>query len=137
MNQKQIIRCAAVSGALSVALGAFAAHGLHSLEDAGKMTSEDIGIFETAVRYQFYHTFALIGVSALGDILKPKLKNYAVNAFLIGIVLFSGSLYLLSLSQFIFGNRLTWLGAITPLGGLSFILGWCLLFFASGNKKKD
>ena len=136
MKQKQIIRYAAVSGALSVALGAFGAHGLQTLETAQKITPEDIKIFETAVRYQFYHTFALLAVAAFGDILRPKLKNWSVITFISGMFIFSGSLYLLSLSQFLFAERMSWLGAITPLGGLSLIAGWVLLFVSAFSKAK-
>ena len=136
MEQKTIIRCATISGALSVALGAFGAHGLQQLETAQRITIEDIRIFETAVRYQFYHTFALLAVAAFANILNPKLKNWSVTAFIAGIIIFSGSLYLLSLSQFFFGTRMAWLGAITPLGGLSLITGWILFFAASFSKEK-
>lgn len=137
MEQKQIIRCAAISGAFSVALGAFGAHGLQQLETAQKITSEDIRIFETAVRYQFYHTFALLAVAAFSNILKPKLKNWSVIAFITGMIIFSGSLYFLSLSQYLFGERMAWLGAITPLGGLSLIAGWILLFISAFSKEKS
>ena len=136
MEQKTISRCAAISGALSVALGAFGAHGLQQLETAQKITSEDIRIFETAVRYQFYHTFALLAVASFANILKPKLKNWSVTAFITGMIIFSGSLYLLSLSQFFFGTRMSWLGAITPLGGLSLISGWILFFVSAFSKEK-
>ncbi len=136
MEQKTIIRCAAISGALSVALGAFGAHGLQQLESTQKITAKDISIFETAVRYQFYHTFALFAVAAFSDILKPKLKNWSVTAFITGITIFSGSLYLLSLSEFFFGTRMAWLGAITPLGGLSLISGWLLFFGSAFSKEK-
>ena len=137
MEQKTIIRIAAISGALSVALGAFGAHGLDQLVDQGQLNADDINIFETAVRYQFYHTFALIGLAALGNQIKPKQIRYAAIAFIAGIIIFSGSLYLLSLSQYIFGTRYLWLGAITPLGGLSFIAGWIFLFFGVIVNKQD
>ena len=137
MQQKLLIRCAAISGALSVALGAFGAHGLQQLESAQKITPEDIRIFETAVRYQFYHTFALLAIASLANILDAKYKSWSVRAFLAGIIIFSGSLYLLSLSQFLFGNRLSWLGAITPLGGLLLISGWILFFLSAFSREKS
>ncbi|MFI5171459.1 MAG: DUF423 domain-containing protein [Chitinophagales bacterium] len=134
MDQRTIIRIAAISGAVSVALGAFGAHGLDNLMQEGKIGPDDIDIFETAVRYQFYHTFALIGLAALGDHINARSKKYAALAFLTGIVIFSGSLYLLSLSEAFFGTRLSWLGAITPLGGLAFIAGWLFLFWGALKK---
>lgn len=136
MEQKTIIRCAAISGALSVALGAFGAHGLQQLETAQRITTEDIRIFETAVRYQFYHTFALLAIAALANILDAKYKTWSIRAFIAGIMIFSGSLYLLSLSQFFFGDRMSWLGAITPLGGLFLIAGWILFFLSAFSKEK-
>lgn len=109
---------AAVSGLLAVAFGAFGAHALRARLDASALD-----VFETAVQYQFYHALALFGVALL--LLQfpasPLLRSSAW-LFLLGILVFSGSLYLLSLT----GVR--WLGAITPLGGLAFIAGWgCLL----------
>ncbi len=133
MNQKKIIGIAALLGGLSVALGAFGAHGLESMVEAGKMQADDIRIFETGVRYQFYHTFALLAVGLGYHLLNPKLAKYAVTLFLIGMIIFSGSLYLLTLSEPLLGTRLSWLGAITPLGGISLIVGWIMLFRATKN----
>lgn len=114
------LAAAAVSGFLAVALGAFGAHAL-------KQTLEEsfLKIFHTGVEYQFYHTFALAWVGlALERADSPGLRA-AGWAFLIGIVIFSGSLYALALT------KVTKLGAITPLGGLSFLVGWVLLFVAT------
>ena len=133
MNQKKIIGIAALLGGLSVALGAFGAHGLESMVTSGKMQADDIRIFETGVRYQFYHTFALLAVGLGYHLLNPKLAKYAVTLFLIGMIIFSGSLYLLTLSEPLLGTRLSWLGAITPLGGISLIVGWIMLFRATKN----
>jgi len=133
MNQKKIIGIAALLGGLSVALGAFGAHGLESMVEAGKMQADDIRIFETGVRYQFYHNFALLAVGLGYHLLNPKLAKYAVTLFLIGMIIFSGSLYLLTLSEPLLGTRLSWLGAITPLGGISLIVGWIMLFRATKN----
>jgi uncharacterized membrane protein YgdD (TMEM256/DUF423 family) len=83
-----------------------------------------LAIFETAARYQMYHALALIGLGLLYDRLHSPLLALAGGSFLAGIVIFSGSLYLLTLT----GNR--WLGAITPIGGVAFLAGWLLLFFA-------
>lgn len=103
---------------LAVALGAFAAHGLKT-----KLSVEMFNIFEVGVRYHFYHAFALFVVSAAAAYWEQTHFSLAGWAFVFGIVLFSGSLYLLSLT----GIR--WLGAVTPIGGISFLLGWFLLAY--------
>lgn len=102
---------------LAVMLGAFGAHALRErLDDYSR------GVFETAVQYHFYHSLALlaVGLLALSQPQTAMLKSSGW-LFFIGIVIFSGSLYLLSVT----GVR--WLGAVTPLGGLSFIAGWACL----------
>ncbi len=110
---------AAVSGFLAVALGAFGAHGLRNVLDLyGKV------IYEKAVQYQMFHTLALLAVAVL-QMTQPKLSlNGAAWAFTIGMVLFSGSLYLLALTN------IKWLGLITPFGGLAFLTGWIWLGYA-------
>ena len=112
---------AALSGVLAVSLGAFGAHALKNRLDAYAM-----GIFETAVQYHFYHTLALfaVGLFAAGFPGINLLRSSGI-LFMLGLVIFSGSLYLLSFT----GIR--WLGAITPLGGLAFIGGWGCLAAAS------
>jgi uncharacterized membrane protein YgdD (TMEM256/DUF423 family) len=108
---------AAISGLLSVGLGAFAAHGLRGRLDARLMNT-----FETGVSYQFTHTLALFGVCILMTLWERHWSLvYASYAFMLGIVLFSGSLYLLALTH------MKWPGPITPLGGLFFMIGWALL----------
>jgi len=108
---------AALSGLLAVVFGAFGAHALRSRLDAYAM-----GIFETAVQYQFFHSLALLGVGILMLQLPPTaLLRSSALLFGIGILVFSGSLYLLSFTG------LRWLGAVTPLGGLAFIGGWACL----------
>ena len=121
---KGFIKTAALLGALSVMLGAFAAHGLKKI-----LTADDLQIFETAVRYQFYHVFALMAVGILYAAFPGQLLEWAGKLFIAGIVLFSGSLYLLCYVKY---NQmpLNWLGAITPFGGAAFIAGWVLLFSA-------
>ena len=123
------LQAAALLGALSVALGAFGAHAL-------KKWASDvaINIFETGVRYQFYHVFALAIVAILYRDFPNKWMFWAGNLFLIGIVLFSGSLYLLTYIKATAKTDYNWVGAITPLGGVAFIAGW-LSMFAGMNYK--
>lgn len=125
---KKIILFAAVLGGLAVVLGAFAAHGLKA-----KLDANSLSVFETAVKYQFYHALALLLLVAIKEQVAEKWLKYSSNCFLIGIVLFSGSLYLLSTAS-ITGFSASWLGPITPLGGLFFIIGWTSL--AIGAVKK-
>ena len=89
--QKKTLTIAGISGALCVALGAM---GAHALKD--KIPAENLQTFETAVRYQFYHTIALILIVILSDKIKSKFLNYSSTLFIIGIFLFSFSLYFLS-----------------------------------------
>jgi len=115
------IQISALSGLLAVALGAFAAHALKNRLDEYAQ-----GIFQTAVNYHFIHTLALLACAIL--LLhwpKSTALLVAACAFIIGIMLFSGSLYTLSLT----GIR--GLGAITPFGGVAFIVGWTALFLAA------
>ena len=123
---KRTIKIAAALGILAVAIGAFGAHGLEPLLSShGRLAT-----FETAVKYHFYHTLAIFLVGILeGFWQESKFLKYSVRSFICGIVIFSGSLYLLSLTNIL------WLGAITPLGGLAFILGWVFLFLGAGERK--
>jgi uncharacterized membrane protein YgdD (TMEM256/DUF423 family) len=110
---------AALFGFLSVALGAFGAHSLKNiLDEYGK------SIYEKAVLYQMFHSMALFAVGVLQHLFKGISFSPAGFGFLIGILLFSGSLYVLAITG------LKWLGAITPIGGLGFLFGWAWLIFA-------
>ena len=111
----------AVLGFLGVALGAFGAHGLKS-----RLSPEMLEVFDTGVRYHMYHAFAvLIVAAAIAHIGNARLLAIAGWSFFAGILLFSGSLYALALT------RVGILGAITPIGGLLFLIGWaCLAIFA-------
>jgi uncharacterized membrane protein YgdD (TMEM256/DUF423 family) len=112
----------AVAGFLGVALGAFGAHGLR-----GRLSADMLAVFETGVRYQLYHTLALMVTAMLMARLGGWLFTLAGWCFTIGIVLFSGSLYALAISG------VTVLGAVTPIGGLAFLAGWaCLAIAAAG-----
>jgi uncharacterized membrane protein YgdD (TMEM256/DUF423 family) len=120
---KNILQLACLLGALSVGLGAFAAHGLKNI-----LSVENISIFETGVKYQFYHVFALLAAGILYKDFNRKWITIAANLFFAGIIIFSGSLYLLCFSKQL-NWGINWLGAITPIGGVCFILGWVFIFF--------
>ncbi len=121
--QSKFIFVAALLGAFSVVLGAFGAHGLKA-----KLTPDQLQVFETAVRYQFYHTFAILVCALLMD--KYAISPFILYAFLLGIIFFSGSLYLLSCRELLGLTNWKWLGPITPIGGLLFIIGWLWLAFS-------
>lgn len=111
---------AAFFGFTGVALGAFAAHGLKN-----RLSAEYLAIFHTGVMYQLVHTLALLAVALLAVQIPGRLMTWAGISFVVGIVLFSGSLYLLTLTG------VTRLGIITPFGGLAFLAGWLLLGVAA------
>ena len=119
MTSAWCLRLAAVSGFLVVALGAFGAHSLKLL----LQTHQTLAIWEKAVMYHALHTLVLLGLAA-----QPNIAMGAVVSFIGGMLLFSGSLYLMAVTN------LRWLGAITPVGGVSFLLGWAWLFVTAGSK---
>ena len=110
----------AVAAFLAVTLGAFAAHGLR-----GRLSPEMMAVFQTGVQYHMYHALALLLVAATMGHLSGWLIQTAGWCFLAGIIFFSGSLYWLALSG------VTILGAVTPLGGVAFLIGWACLAFAA------
>jgi len=122
---KRIILTAAFFGLTAVVLGAFGAHGLE-----GKISDYHLGTWKTANQYHFYHTLALLFLSTFS-----RAKNASIRvsfiAFAVGIFLFSGSLYLLSVRELLGLEGVTFLGPITPLGGVSFMVGWIGLFIAA------
>ncbi|MGE8147212.1 DUF423 domain-containing protein [Pseudomonas frederiksbergensis] len=111
---------AAFFGFTGVALGAFAAHGLKN-----RLTPEYLTIFHTGVTYQLVHTLALLGVALLATQIPGRLITWAGASFAVGILLFSGSLYLLTITG------VSKLGIITPFGGLAFLVGWFCLGLAA------
>ena len=113
------LSASAALGFCAVAIGAFAAHGLK-----GKLDEYFMGVFRTGVEYHFYHVFALAFVGLLLQRAELPLLRASGYCFFFGILIFSGSLYCLALTQ------VRWLGAITPIGGLSFLAGWFLLFYS-------
>jgi uncharacterized membrane protein YgdD (TMEM256/DUF423 family) len=114
--RKGFLLLAALSGFISVALGAFGAHGLKNVA-----SPEMIAIFNLGVEYQFYHTFALIAVAFAGHWFISRLLDWAGYLFIVGIILFSGSLYVYAL----LGAK--WTGPITPIGGVCFLVAWLLI----------
>ena len=122
MEKNHFLLIASLSGMLAVILGAFGAHGLEKLVDA-KMLQR----FHTGVEYQFYHSLALLLISILYKLIRNKYVMFAGYAFLLGMVLFSGSLYAYVLTG------VKGFAMVTPLGGLSFMIGWALLAFSSRN----
>lgn len=117
---------AALAG-LAVVLGAFGAHGLKSV-----LSTQQLKTFEIGVRYQMYHSLALLLLPALSAYVSSKWVNRAAFSFVTGTVLFSGSLYALAISG------IEWFGPVTPLGGLFFIAGWTLLIIGLlGGRSKE
>jgi uncharacterized membrane protein YgdD (TMEM256/DUF423 family) len=114
MTPALCLRLAAVSGFLAVALGAFGAHSLKPV----LLANQTVDIWEKAVLYHIFHTLALLFLAS-----RPVVSRWAVVSFLLGICLFSGSLYLLA------ATNVRWLGAITPLGGMAFLAGWGWIFW--------
>ncbi|MFT5224726.1 MAG: uncharacterized membrane protein YgdD (TMEM256/DUF423 family) [Polaribacter sp.] len=125
MQNKNIKQWILITGALfamsAVMIGAFAAHGLKQLLD-----SHALSVIQTGAKYQMYHALALLVLGVMSTI--PQFSTLWLNragaAFTLGIILFSGSLYLLAITD------VKWLGAVTPLGGLTFILGWVMLIIS-------
>ena len=124
MNQRTTFIWACIFGCLGVMIGAFGAHALKpALEATGRLET-----FETAVKYQFYHALALLAVALMMDRFTAKTLHYAALLFVLGILFFSGSLYVLC------ATGIGVLGAVTPLGGVLFIAGWLMMAIAVFRK---
>ncbi|ROM89345.1 DUF423 domain-containing protein [Pseudomonas brassicacearum] len=117
---RSFLMLAAFFGFTGVALGAFAAHALKS-----RLSAEYLAIFHTGVTYQLVHTLALLGVALLATHIPGRIVTWAGVSFVVGILLFFGSLYLLTLTG------ISKLGIITPLGGVAFLIGWVCLGLAA------
>ena len=113
---KSILTIAALSGLLAVVLGAFGAHALKKM-----ISPEMLEVYKTGVQYQFYHTFALLAVGILMHFNTSKALQWSGYLFVVGILLFSGSLYVMTITG------IKWLGIITPFGGTVWIAAWFLL----------
>lgn len=125
MSAKNAIILAAALGALAVILGAFGAHSLKAVID-----SKALATYQLGVSYQFYHVFAMLGTGLLALFLKDqsKLLRWSTSCFFIGILLFSGSLYLIACRTVLGIEAYSFIyGPLTPIGGLFFIMGWLLL----------
>lgn len=123
--QKKWIIVGAITAMLGVMVGAFGAHALRPILEAnGRLET-----FETAVKYHFYHALGLLIIGILGNMIQDKWLEYAGIAMFGGMIIFSGSLYLLCLTN------ITILGAITPIGGVGMIVGWALVAVAAARHK--
>jgi uncharacterized membrane protein YgdD (TMEM256/DUF423 family) len=129
---KSFLSIAAILGALSVALGAFAAHGLRD-----RVPADAVVIFETAVRYQFYHVFGLLFIGLLSEKFASRWLLWAGNCFIMGIVFFCGSLYVMTALKGADVAPIKLIGVATPIGGVFFIAGWIFLgiSFITSDKK--
>jgi len=116
-ESKILLLIASLSGFLAVAIGAFGAHALKKILDVNNR----VDVFETGVKYQMFHTLAILGVALLLFLQPHRMYYWSGICFSIGILIFSGSLYILALS-----NVGKW-GAVTPIGGLFFLAGWLIL----------
>lgn len=123
MSVRNLLIAAGVLGALAVACGAFAAHGLE-----GRLSARYLEVWQTAVRYHMWHTLAVLAVAASASLAEERLARAACTSWMVGIVLFSGSLYALCLSG------IGALGMVTPIGGIALIIGWLLLVVAAKRR---
>jgi uncharacterized membrane protein YgdD (TMEM256/DUF423 family) len=126
---KQFLNISFILGAIAVALGAFGAHALREMVD-----EKAIQTWQTAVQYHFYHLFA---IALTGILLKQGINVWYKRAgylFIGGIIIFSGSLYTMTLLKAAGATSVNWLGAITPIGGVCFIAGWLFLLLGLRNK---
>lgn len=126
-TQKYILVSAFLMGMLSVIIGAF---GAHTLREQWMLPESSMRIFNTGVSYQFYHTMALLFCGLFYPQAKSQLVKISALFFILGIILFSGSLYLLSARHYLEIAHWKWIGPLTPIGGMFFILGWMFLLIA-------
>jgi uncharacterized membrane protein YgdD (TMEM256/DUF423 family) len=135
-TKKQLV-LTGILGSSAVGLGAMGAHYLKGQMVGGLITAEQLDGFDKAVKYQMFHTLAILILTVLQLNFESHYFKLAIRFFLWGIVLFSGSLYLLCTRQLWHAEWLKVLGPVTPLGGICFIIGWCCLIPAGrkGEKK--
>jgi uncharacterized membrane protein YgdD (TMEM256/DUF423 family) len=124
-----------VLGSLAVALGALGAHFLKSKIPSGQITVDLLNGFDTGVKYHIYHTLGMFLIVLIKDKYPSKYLNWAYTFFLWGIILFSGSLYFLCTRNIYGVEWLKFLGPITPIGGISFVLGWLCISLSALKTK--
>lgn len=129
---RRFVATGAILGAIAVALGAFGAHGLKKIVDV-----ETVQVFQTGVQYQMYHSLALLLTGLLYEKCSQKPARIAGILFIVGIILFSGSLYLLTAGRAAETTSLDKAGIITPFGGVFFIAGWLFLFISAMKAEKN
>ena len=122
MKNKNYLAAATLLAALAIALGAFGAHGLKQL-----ISVEKLETFKTGVQYQFYHAIAIALVVLISQFLDNQWIKRSIWFFIVGIIGFSGSLYLFTYFAVINTEGGKWIGIVTPIGGLCFLIGWILL----------
>ena len=126
-----------ILGAVAVSLGALGAHFLKSKLETGLITTDQLNGFDTAVKYQMYHVLGMLLLVILNKLYPNKFFGWAYAFFLWGIILFSGSLYFLCTRNLLGLECLKFLGPVTPLGGICFVLGWlCLCLSMLKTDKK-
>ena len=128
---KGFLKAGSLFAALAVIFGAFAAHAIKN-----RVSADALAVFETGVRYQMYHSLALIFTGILYKEFPAKSLLWAGKLFIIGIILFSTSLYLLTYFKAVENASMFWLGAVTPFGGVCFIAGWGFLFKGILSKRE-
>lgn len=128
--EKKLVITAAIFGFLAVLLGAFGAHGLKSV-----LLEKDLTSFETGIRYQFYHTFLLLFISTT-SLLSTKTKKTLLYLITMGIICFSGSIYILATDELLFQKSIKSIVFITPLGGFLLISAWFLVLLNLLKKKQ-
>ena len=128
---KNYLIVAAFFGGLAVALGAFGAHGLERITTDEKILHG----FQTGVQYQMYHALTLLAIAMMYEKFQNKWIKWAANCIITGIILFSGSLYLLTFLKIEDSSAVKFAGPVTPLGGIFFIAGWLFLLVAAIKNK--
>ena len=136
MNNRKLFTIGLL-GAIAVALGALGAHFLKSKLQPDVFTPDHLNGFDTGVKYQIYHTIAMLALFIYSKQNTHKFINWAYNCFLIGIVMFSGSLYFLCTRNLYNADWLKMLGPITPIGGLFFVAGWILIALYGLQSKSE
>jgi len=137
MDKRKILTVG-ILGALAVALGAMGAHFLKSKVQAGVMTSDQLDGFEKGVKYHMYHTIGMLLLIVLNHLQQNKYFMWSYAFFFWGIIMFSGSLYFLTTRNLIGMDGLKFLGPVTPIGGVCFIIGWiCLGLSMLKSDKKN